>query len=104
MIRPSSGLPGPGSGSGSTHPRPSPSAERKPGGDDSAAELLDRAWDLALDNGSLAALAPAGLALIESAWLAGDISRADDQITLLLERTTTPGGSLAKSIWTPAEL
>jgi len=61
-------------------------------GDDSAAELLDRAWDLALDNGSLAALAPAGLALIESAWLAGDISRADDQITLLLERTTTPGG------------
>ena len=61
-------------------------------GDDSAAELLDRAWDLALDNGSLAALAPAGLALIESAWLAGDISRADDQITVLWERTTTPGG------------
>ena len=31
--------------------------------------------------------------MIESAWLAGDIHRADEQITVLLERTTTPGGA-----------
>ena len=62
-------------------------------GDDGAAAVLDRAWDLAQRNGSLAALAPAGLALIESAWLAGDIHRADDQITLLLDRTRTPGSA-----------
>ena len=62
-------------------------------GDDRAAALLDRAWDLAVRNGSLAALAPAGLAVIESAWLAGDIQPADEQITVLLERTTTPGRS-----------
>jgi ATP/maltotriose-dependent transcriptional regulator MalT len=62
-------------------------------GEDGAAAQLDRAWDLAVANGSLAALAPAGLALIESAWLAGDIHRADEQITLLSARTTTPGAA-----------
>lgn len=62
-------------------------------GDDGAGAFLDRAWDLGVRNGSLAALAPAGLALIESAWLAGDIHRADQQITVLLERTTTPGAA-----------
>ena len=41
-------------------------------GDEGAAEVLAEAWELALRNGSLAALAPAGLAIIESAWLAGD--------------------------------
>jgi ATP/maltotriose-dependent transcriptional regulator MalT len=62
-------------------------------GDDGADAMLERAWDLAVTNGSLAALAPAGLAMIESAWLAGDIRRADEQIDLLLDRTTTPGSA-----------
>jgi DNA-binding CsgD family transcriptional regulator/tetratricopeptide (TPR) repeat protein len=65
-------------------------------GEDGAAALLGRAWDLAVSNGSLAALAPAGLALIESAWLAGDIHRADEQITLLMRRTTTPGAARSR--------
>ncbi len=59
-------------------------------GDDRAAALLDRAWDLAVRNGSMAALAPAGLAVVESAWLAGDIQAADEQIRVLLERTDRP--------------
>jgi ATP/maltotriose-dependent transcriptional regulator MalT len=62
-------------------------------GDDEAAGLLDRAWELAVRNGSLAALAPAGLAMVESAWLAGDVHRADTQISALLARTTAPGAS-----------
>jgi DNA-binding CsgD family transcriptional regulator len=62
-------------------------------GDDGAAAYLDRAWDLARRNGTLAALAPAGLALVESAWLAGDIHLAEEAITLLLERTKAPGGA-----------
>jgi DNA-binding CsgD family transcriptional regulator/tetratricopeptide (TPR) repeat protein len=61
-------------------------------GDDGAAALLGRAWDLAVRNGSLGAIGPPGLALIETAWLSGDIHRADEQITVLLDRTTTPGG------------
>jgi DNA-binding CsgD family transcriptional regulator/tetratricopeptide (TPR) repeat protein len=62
-------------------------------GDEGAAEVLAEAWQLALRNGSLAALAPAGLALIESAWLAGDIAQAEPQITLLMDRTTAAGAA-----------
>jgi ATP/maltotriose-dependent transcriptional regulator MalT len=62
-------------------------------GDEEATPLLERAWELAVRNGSLAALAPAGLAIVESAWLAGDISRADEQVKVLLERTAAPGGA-----------
>jgi ATP/maltotriose-dependent transcriptional regulator MalT len=62
-------------------------------GDDRAAALLERAWDLAVRNGSLGALAPAGLAVVESAWLAGDVQDAEAQIRVLLERTTAPGGA-----------
>ena len=62
-------------------------------GIDEAKGVLDRAWDLAQRNGTLLALAPAGLALVEWAWLFGDLSRADAQVRLLLERTTTPAAS-----------
>ena len=62
-------------------------------GDDRAAAMLERAWELALSNGSLSALAPAGLAVVESAWLAGDVQDAEEQIRMLLERTQAPAGA-----------
>jgi ATP/maltotriose-dependent transcriptional regulator MalT len=62
-------------------------------GDEEADAVLARAWELAVHNGSLAALAPAGLALVEAAWLADDLQRADEQITVLRQRTATPGGA-----------
>ena len=62
-------------------------------GDEGAAEVLAEAWELALRNGSLAALAPAGLAIIESAWLAGEVGQADPQITVLMDRTTAAGAA-----------
>jgi ATP/maltotriose-dependent transcriptional regulator MalT len=62
-------------------------------GDERAGAMLDRAWELAVRNESLAALGPAGLALIESAWLAGDIHSADEQIAVLMQRTKAPGGA-----------
>ena len=62
-------------------------------GDEGAAEVLAEAWELALRNGSLAALAPAGLAIIESAWLAGAVGQADPQITVLMDRTTAAGAA-----------
>ena len=62
-------------------------------GDDRAAAMLERAWELAVSNGSLSALAPAGLAVVESAWLAGDVQDAEEQIRVLLERTQSPGAA-----------
>jgi DNA-binding CsgD family transcriptional regulator len=61
-------------------------------GDPGAKEFLDRGWSLALRNNTLLALEPAGAALVEWAWLAGDVSRAAEQIDLLFERTTIPAG------------
>ena len=62
-------------------------------GDDRAADLLERAWDLALHNGSLAALGAGGARSRRGAWLAGDVDDAGEQIRLLLERTAAPGGA-----------
>jgi DNA-binding CsgD family transcriptional regulator len=55
--------------------------------------VIGRAWTSALRNGSLAALAPAGLAAVEAAWLAGDPHRADEAVALLLDRTAGPAGA-----------
>ncbi|MGZ4638183.1 MAG: ATP-binding protein [Actinomycetes bacterium] len=62
-------------------------------GNPESAPLLDRAWRLALHNNTLAALAPAGLARVEWAWLSGDLDRAADAISLLEMRTATPAGA-----------
>jgi DNA-binding CsgD family transcriptional regulator/tetratricopeptide (TPR) repeat protein len=56
-------------------------------GQSEADDLTDRAWQMARRSDTLSALAPAGLARIEWAWLDGDISRAAEQITVLSERT-----------------
>jgi ATP/maltotriose-dependent transcriptional regulator MalT len=65
-------------------------------GDPQAKEILDQGWRLALRNDTLLALEPAGVALVEWAWLAGDVSLAAEQIDLLFERTTIPGGRRAR--------
>jgi ATP/maltotriose-dependent transcriptional regulator MalT len=78
-------------------------------GDGRADAVLQRAWDQAVANGSLAALAPAGLAVIEAAWLAGDVSVASAQIAVLMHRTEGRAGArvrgellayLARAGWT----
>jgi ATP/maltotriose-dependent transcriptional regulator MalT len=58
-----------------------------------AGALLERAWKRALRSDVLDSLAPAGLARVEWAWLTGDVSRADDAIDVLLDRTLTPAGA-----------
>jgi ATP/maltotriose-dependent transcriptional regulator MalT len=62
-------------------------------GDAGAAAILDRAWSLAQRNDTLAALAPAGLARLEGAWLSGEVDRAGDAIEILLARTATRAGA-----------
>ena len=62
-------------------------------GDRRANAVLQQAWDQAVDNDSLAALAPAGLAVIEAAWLAGDVSSASAQIAVLMRRTEGRAGA-----------
>lgn len=58
-----------------------------------AETLLDQAWATALRSQTLQALAPAGLARLEWAWLNGDLARADAAIDVLLERTDTRAGA-----------
>jgi DNA-binding CsgD family transcriptional regulator/tetratricopeptide (TPR) repeat protein len=62
-------------------------------GDPEAAQVLERAWQLALRGQALQSLAPAGLAWVEWAWLTGDLSRAASQIAVLLARSAGPGGA-----------
>ena len=62
-------------------------------GDRRADAILQQAWDQAVGNDSLAALAPAGLAVIEAAWLAGDVSSASDKIAVLMRRTEGRAGA-----------
>jgi DNA-binding CsgD family transcriptional regulator len=61
-------------------------------GDPEGKAILDRGWRLALRNNTLLALEPAGAALVEWAWLAGDVSLAAAQVDLLFERSTVPAG------------
>jgi DNA-binding CsgD family transcriptional regulator len=61
-------------------------------GDPEADHVLARAWKLALRGDALQSLAPAGMARIEWAWLTGDVSRAERQIDVLLDRTSTAAG------------
>ncbi len=62
-------------------------------GDRRANAVLEQAWVHAVGNDSLAALAPAGLAVIEAAWLAGDVSSASAQIAVLMRRTEGRAGA-----------
>jgi DNA-binding CsgD family transcriptional regulator/tetratricopeptide (TPR) repeat protein len=63
------------------------------GQEEEAGELTARAWGFAQRSNTLSALAPAGLARIEWAWLSGDLDLADEQIEVLLARTTLPVGA-----------
>ena len=56
-----------------------------------ANELLDRAWQLGLRTDILPVLVPAGIALIERAWLDGDPASQRQRAELLLARTDRPG-------------
>jgi len=56
-----------------------------------ANELLDRAWQLGLRTDILPVLVPAGIALIERAWLDGDPAAQRQRAELLLARTDRPG-------------
>ncbi|GAA4677272.1 AAA family ATPase [Pseudonocardia yuanmonensis] len=60
-------------------------------GDPEAAALLERSWALAERADILPVLVPAGLALVERAWLAGDPASEHDRIRLLLDRLDRPG-------------
>ncbi|MGH8869673.1 MAG: ATP-binding protein [Actinomycetes bacterium] len=60
-------------------------------GDHTAARLLDRAWAVALDADALQALAPAGIARLEWAWLTGQPEVAQPQVDVLLTRTAVRG-------------
>lgn len=62
-------------------------------GDPEARNVLDEGWRIGCRAASLQAVAPAGLAIIEWAWLAGDLTRAQEQIEVLLERTTARFGT-----------
>ena len=60
-------------------------------GDPEAEQLIDRAWEFAVSSDALLALAPAGLAAVEHAWLRGDPDRARPHAELLLARTDRRG-------------
>ena len=53
--------------------------------------LLERAWALACRTDILPVLVPAGIALLERAWLAGDPASERSRVELLLARTDRPG-------------
>lgn len=63
-------------------------------GDPEAEEVVKRAWKTAQRGDAVQALAPAGLAVLEWAWLAGDLVLAREQIDVLLERTTVTAAGL----------
>src|SRR4051794_38553064 len=62
-------------------------------GDPEGDTLLDRAWQLGLQAGILPVLMPAGVALIERAWLAGDPEPERQRAEMLLARTDRCGTS-----------
>ena len=55
--------------------------------------LLERAWALACRTDILPVLVPAGIALLERAWLAGDPASERSRVELLLARTDRPGAA-----------
>jgi DNA-binding CsgD family transcriptional regulator/tetratricopeptide (TPR) repeat protein len=61
-------------------------------GDPAAGALLERAWATATRTNSVQAIALAGIARVESAWLAGDHRAAADLARVPLERTAGRGG------------
>jgi hypothetical protein len=60
-------------------------------GDPATAGLLERAWGTATRTNSVQAIALAGSARVESAWLAGDHRAAADLARVPLERTAVRG-------------
>jgi len=60
-------------------------------GSPEAAALLEAAWDTATTTDSVQSIAHAGIALVESAWLRGDLEAAIEHAELPLERTKTKG-------------
>jgi DNA-binding CsgD family transcriptional regulator/tetratricopeptide (TPR) repeat protein len=60
-------------------------------GDPAAGALLERAWATATRTNSVQAIALAGIARVESAWLAGDHRAAADLARVPLERTAGRG-------------
>jgi hypothetical protein len=60
-------------------------------GDPAAGALLERAWRTATRTNSVQAIALAGIARVESAWLAGDHRAADELARVPLERTAVRG-------------
>jgi DNA-binding CsgD family transcriptional regulator/tetratricopeptide (TPR) repeat protein len=60
-------------------------------GDPAAGALLERAWATATRTNSVQAIALAGIARVESAWLAGDHRAAADLAGVPLERTAGRG-------------
>jgi ATP/maltotriose-dependent transcriptional regulator MalT len=62
-------------------------------GDAGAEQVLDQAWEVALRGDAIQALGPAGVARVEWAWLSGDVSVAQTQIDILLDRTATAAGA-----------
>jgi ATP/maltotriose-dependent transcriptional regulator MalT len=60
-------------------------------GQPDAAALLERAWELGLRTDILPVLVPAGIALVEGAWLAGEPERERRRAELLLSRLERPG-------------
>jgi DNA-binding CsgD family transcriptional regulator/tetratricopeptide (TPR) repeat protein len=59
--------------------------------DPTAGALLERAWQTATRTGSVQAIALAGIARVEAAWLAGDHQAARELAELPLERTAVRG-------------
>jgi DNA-binding CsgD family transcriptional regulator/tetratricopeptide (TPR) repeat protein len=60
-------------------------------GDPTAGALLERAWQAARRTDSVQAIALAGIARVEAAWLAGDHRAAAEHAELPLQRTTGRG-------------
>jgi DNA-binding CsgD family transcriptional regulator/tetratricopeptide (TPR) repeat protein len=60
-------------------------------GDPAAGELLERAWRTAARTNSVQAIALAGIARVEAAWLAGDHRAAAEAARVPLERTAGRG-------------
>jgi DNA-binding CsgD family transcriptional regulator len=60
-------------------------------GDPGAAALLEEAWEAAARTNSVQAIALAGIARVEAAWLAGDQPAAAELARLPLERTAARG-------------
>jgi DNA-binding CsgD family transcriptional regulator len=60
-------------------------------GDPAAGALLERAWRTATRTNSVQAIALAGIARVESAWLAGDHRAAGELARMPLERTAVRG-------------